>query len=176
YKAPDYIKVLGLSLSGGDSEAFSRYVFFKNNPQFAVDYEAIRSGSLSKLPTDGSTLIRSDLSTMPTDIADYYRKNPSALRMAEGFSMDPTLYKMRLDGNVDVPQNINSTQWLREHKWTANGIVANDNSISMAKADYIGINGIGADTYHLASYDTATGLIADLDGKKYDPGTGKLMA
>lgn len=174
YESPDYLQTMGLCRIGGDNEAFGRYVFFKNNPAFAVDYEEIRSGSLSKFPTDGTTLVKSDLSTMPTDVSEYYKKNPAALLMAEGFNMDPTLYKMRLDGSVDVPANTNATEWLAQNRWTANGIVANNNRLTLAQADYIGLDGSGAGTYKRASFDTATGLLVDLDGKKYDPGTGKL--
>lgn len=176
YQPPDYIRVMGLSLMDGDSGAFGRYVFFKNNPECAVDYEAIRSGALSKLPTDGSTLVKSDLSAMPEETASYYRKNPAALRMAEGFSMDPTLYKQRIDGKLDIPANTNATEWLTQNRWTANGVVANDNRLTLAQADYRGLDGNGAGTYRLAKTDPATGFLVDLDGRRYDPSSGTLMA
>lgn len=176
YKAPDYVHVMGLSLGGGDSEAFKRYVFFKNNPECAVDYEGIRSGKLSTLPTDRSTLIKSDLSKMPAETAAFYRENPDQLLLAEGFSMDPTLYKMRKDGEITIPDNANATEWLTQNKWTPDGIVANNNRVTFAQADFLGINGDRAGNYHFAKYDSATGFIVDLDGQSYDPTTGEAMA
>jgi len=176
YKAPDYVHVMGLSLGGGDSEAFKRYVFFKNNPKCAVDYEGIRSGKLSTLPTDRSTLIKSDLSKMPAETAAFYRENPDQLLLAEGFSMDPALYKMRKDGEITIPDNANATEWLTQNKWTPDGIVANNNRVTFAQADFLGINGDRAGNYHFAKYDSATGFIVDLDGQSYDPTTGEAMA
>lgn len=176
YQAPDYVKMMGLSLQGGDQDAVKRYVFFKDNPQYVADYEAIHSGAVSKFPTDGSTLIKSDLSAIPEETASYYKENPAALRMAEGFSMDPTLYKMQLDGKLDMPYGTNTTEWLTENKWTADGVVSNDNRATMAQADYIGLDGNGAGTYRLAKYDPANGLIVDLDGTTYDPLTGQASA
>lgn len=176
YKAPDYIHVMGLSLGGGDSEAFKRYVFFKNNPECAVDYEGIRSGKLSTLPTDKSTLIKSDLSKIPAETAAFYRKNPDQLLLAEGFNMDPTLYKMRKDGEITIPDDANATEWLMQNKWTPDGIVANNNRTTYAQADYLGINGDRAGNYRFAKYDSATGFIVDLDGQSYDPTTGEAMA
>lgn len=176
YQTPDYVKMMGLSLQGGDQDAVKRYVFFKDNPQYVADYEAIHSGAVSKFPTDGSTLIKSDLSAMPEETASYYKENPAALRMAEGFSMDPTLYKMQLDGKLDIPYGTNTTEWLTENKWTADGVVPNDNRATLAQADYIGLDGNGAGNYRLAKYDPANGLIVDLDGTAYDPLTGQASA
>lgn len=176
YQAPDYVKMMGLSLQGGDQDAVKRYVFFKDNPQYVADYEAIHSGAVSKFPTGGSTLIKSDLSAMPEETASYYKENPAALRMAEGFSMDPTLYKMQLDGKLDIPYGTNTTEWLTENKWTANGVVPNDNRATLAQADYIGLDGNRAGTYRLAKYDPANGLIVDLNGTTYDPLTGQASA
>ncbi len=176
YQAPDYLQMMGLARIGGDQEAFGRYTFFKNNPQFVADYEAIHSGALSKFPTDGSTLIKSDLSSMPEETAAYYKKNPAALRMAEGFNMDPTLYKMQIDGKLDHPYGTNTTEWLTENKWTAGGVVANNNRLTMAQAEYRGLDGNGAGAYRLAKSDPVTGLMVDLDGKSYDPVTGRLAA
>lgn len=170
YKAPDYIRAMGLSLWGGDEGAFKRYMFFKNNPQYAVDYESIRSGNLSKYPTDGSSLVKTDLSTMDASTASYYKKNVGNLLMAEGFSMDPTLLKKRLEGSAE---GINDPDWLTNHRWTADGAVASNNRVAYAQADFIGIDGKGAGTYRLAKYDSATGRIIDFDGRSYDPITGE---
>lgn len=176
YKTPDYIHMMGLSRIGGNDDAFKRYVFFKNNPAFAIDYENIHDGKLSSFPTDGSTLVKSDLSAMPADISEFYKKNPDQLRLAEGFNMDPTLYKMRLDGKVDIPLNTNVTEWLTQNKWTPEGVVASSNRVEYARREYIGLDGEGAGTYQLAKYNTATGNIIDLDGSEYDPVTGKAAA
>ena len=64
YQPPDYLRVAGLAMSGGNDTVVNRYLFFKNHPEFAQDYQSIRSGKLSKFPTDGSTLIKSDLPKM----------------------------------------------------------------------------------------------------------------
>lgn len=166
YQAPDYLRFISLAMQGGDQDAFKRYVFFKNNPQYAQDYEAIRNGQLSKFPTDGSTVIRTDLSKLPTDVADYYRKNPAALRAAEGFSMDPTLYKMQMDGTLERNSD---PSWLMTHQWTPNGIVERDHSAG-SNPRFIGLDGKGADNYKLATYEN--GLLVDIDGRRYDPVTG----
>lgn len=176
YKVPDYISVIGLSLQGGESEAFQRYVFFNNHPDMAVDYQRIRSGGLSTFPTDGSTLVKSKLSDMPADVAAYYRANPDALRMAEGFNFDPVLSRQQALGKVLVPEGMDTTMWLTQNKWTPTGIVANDNRTSYANADYVGMSGSGAGTYRLAQWDMATAGLRDSNGKVYDPSSGKLLA
>lgn len=172
YEPPDYIRMISLSLAGGDSEAFKRYMFFKNNPQYAVDYESIRNGNLSKFPTDGSTLIKSDLSKMDAETAAYYKNNPNQLLAAEGFSMDPTLLKKRMEGDTE---GIRDPEWLTQHRWTADGVVASNNRATYAQAAFIGLDGKGADNYRLAKYN-ANGMIVDLDGQTYDPITGKAVA
>lgn len=173
YKPPDYIRMISLSLSGGDSEAFKRYVFFKNNPQYAADYESIRNGNLSKFSTDGSTLVKTDLSKIDAETAEYYRKNPNQLLAAEGFSMDPTLLKKRMDGDST---GITDPDWLMQHRWTRDGAVASNNRLLYAQSAFIGLDGKGAENYRLAKYDSASGLIVDLDGRKYDPNSGKAAA
>lgn len=175
YEVPDYIRAMGLSLAGGEQDAFKRYTFFKNNPAFAVDYESIRNGGLSKFPTDGSTLVKSDLSTMPTRIADYYKENVDQLLAAEGFNMDPTLARMRMEGTVNVPTDGNTTEWLMSNRWTEQGIVAQNNRLHYANADYIGIDGKGAGTYKLAKWDLATGNLVGADGERFDGTTGKVI-
>lgn len=173
YKPPDYIRLISLSLSGGDSEAFKRYIFFKNNPQYAEDYESIRNGNLSKFPTDGSTLVKTDLSKIDAETAEYYKKNPNQLLAAEGFSMDPTLLKKRMDGDST---GITDPDWLMQHRWTRDGAVASNNRLLYAQSAFIGLDGKGAENYRLAKYDSASGLIVDLDGRRYDPNSGKAAA
>lgn len=176
YEVPDYVRMISTSLSGGDEAVVSRYMFFKNNPEFAVDYEAIRSGELSKFPTDGSTLVKSDLSTMPADTAAYYKGHTAELLAAEGFNMDPTLAKMRMEGKVEIPEGANPSEWLMSNKWTANGIVAQDNRTVLAHAPYIGLDGKGTDTYRRTTYDATTNSIIDHEGVAYDPVTGEVRA
>lgn len=176
YKAPDYIHAMGLSVMGGEEDTFKRYIFFKNNPAYAIDYEKIRNGETSSFPSDGSTLIKSDLSAMPEEIGQFYTENHDQLRMLEGFNMDPTLYKMFSDGKINIPAGTNTTEWLIQHKWTPNGIADNNNRITNAQNDYIGLDGKGSGNYRFAKYDSSTGSILDLDGKTYDPLTGKAIS
>ena len=176
YEVPDYVRMISTSLGGGDEAVVSRYMFFKNNPEFAADYAAIRSGELSKFPTDGSTLVKSDLSTMPTETATYYKGHTAELLAAEGFNMDPTLAKMRMEGKVEIPEGANPSEWLMSNKWTANGIVAQDNRTVFAHAPYIGLDGKGSDTYRRTTYNATTNSIIDHEGVAYDPVTGEAKA
>lgn len=176
YKTPDYIRMHTMVLSGGNDTVVGRYMFFKNHPEFAADYEAIRSGKRSQFPTDGSTLVKSDLTTMPAETASFYKKNSAMLLAAEGFNMDPTLVKMRTDGTVATPEGLNPSEWLMSNKWTADGVVPQDNRLAMAQAPYIGLNGKGADTYRRTTYDAATNSIINFDGAIYDPVTGEVKA
>jgi hypothetical protein len=176
YEVPDYVRMIAMSLGGGDSEAVGRYMFFKNHPEFAADYESIRSGKLSKFPTDGSTLVKSDLSKMPDKTAAFFKKNPDQLLAAEGFNMDPTLAKMRMGGEVKPPEGVNPSEWLMSNKWTPDGIVAQNNRAVFARSAYIGLDGKGADTYRLTTYDSATNSIINYDGIAYDPLTGEAKA
>jgi hypothetical protein len=176
YEAPDYVRMHALLLSGGDDTVVGRYMFFKNHPEFAADYESIRNGHLSKFATDGSTLVKSDLSKMPEETAAYYRQNPSALRAAEGFNMDPVLARMRMAGELDVPAGQTASDYLMDHKWTPDGIVAENNRVAYANADYIGLDGTGAGTYRRVRFDPATGDLINFDGRIYDPLTGEAKA
>ena len=71
---------------------------------------------------------------MPTETAAYYKGHTADLLAAEGFNMDPTLAKMRMEGKVDIPEGANPSEWLTSNKWTANGIVAQDNRTVFAHA------------------------------------------
>ncbi|MBV7541871.1 hypothetical protein [Acidovorax sp. sic0104] len=176
YEVPDYIRLTATALSGGDDTVVGRYMFFKNNPDFAADYASIRSGELSRFPTDGSTLVKSDLSKMSSETAAYYRNNPDALLAAEGFGMDPTLAKMRMSGEISPPAGADATEWLMSNTWTKDGIVAQNNRVAYASGDYIGLDGKGAGTYRLSRFDTATGNLIGPDGAAYDPQTGEAKA
>jgi hypothetical protein len=176
YEPPDYVRLNSMVLSGGDDTVVGRYMFFKNHPEFAADYASIRSGNLSKFAADGSTLVKSDLSKMSAETAAYYQKNPEALLAAEGFNMDPTLAKMRMSGDIDAPAGENVSEWLMNNKWTQDGIVAENNRVTYANADYIGLDGKGAGTYRRSRLDTATGDIINYDGRIHDPLTGEVKA
>ena len=90
--------------------------------------------------------------------------------------MDPTLAKMRTDGTVATPEGVNPSEWLMSNKWTADGVVPQDNRLVLAQAPYIGLDGKGADTYRLTTYDSATNSIINFDGTAYDPVTGEARA
>ena len=173
YQTPDYIRMMGLAQGGGNEEAYKRYLFFKANPQYAEDYANIYQGKKSQFPTDGSTLIKSNLNDMPADVAAYYRENPAALRAAEWFSMDPVLARKVYTGEIKLPYWVNATTWLQTHKWTQNGVVENNNLISLNNNPYIGINGTWGSNYRQMRYDTTTGMIVDFDGTLRDPVTGE---
>ena len=176
YEPPDYVRLNSMVLSGGNNTVVGRYMFFKNHPEFAADYASIRSGNLSQFATDGTTLVKSDLSQMPEDTAAYYRQNPNAVLAAEGFNMDPTLARMRMNGEIDAPAGENISEWLTNHKWTADGIVAENNRVAYANADYIGLDGTGAGTYRQVRFDTATGNLINYSGRIHDPLTGEAKA
>jgi len=176
YDVPDYVRLNAAILGAGNESAVDRYLFFKNHPEFAADYERIRSGQLSQCPTDGSTLVKTDLSQLSPETAAFYRKNPDQLLAAEGFNMDPTLVKMRSEGTLDIPQGTHVTEWLMSNKWTADGNVAQNNRLAYAQAPYIGLDGKGADTYRLMKFDPATNTLIDRDGVAYDRATGEAKA
>ncbi len=113
---------------------------------------------------------------MPSETASFYKKNPDMLLAAEGFNMDPTLAKMRTDGTVATPEGVNPSEWLMSNKWTADGVVPQDNRLVLAQAPYIGLDGKGTDTYRLTTYDSATNSIINFDGTAYDPVTGEARA
>ena len=89
--------------------------------------------------------------------------------------MDPTLAKMRMSGELEIPVNANASEWLMNHAWTPDGIVAQNNRQAYAQADYIGLDGKGLDNYRLGRYDTA-GNIVYRDGSVFDPTTGEAKA
>ena len=164
YQVPDWMRVGGMAGDSTDKELFGSYLYFKNNPQFAKDFEQVMTTGRSSLPTDGSTLVRSDLSKMPTDAAEFFKNDRNSLLSYESFGLDPVLaYKLYKDGpgqfGLDIKRE-NFTEWLRTHKWTEGGIVESNNTLDTAKP-YAG--------YNLARYDTSTGNIVNLDGTIYSP-------
>ncbi|MDD2178154.1 hypothetical protein OIN59_11980 [Acidovorax sp. D2M1] len=165
YQVPDWMRVHNGADDATDKEQFGSYLFFKNNPQYAKDLEQVYSTGRSSYATDGSTLVRSDLSKMPTDVADYYRNNRDELLASEGFGLDPVLayqlynfgpQQFGLDGKRQ-----SFTEWLQTTKWTPEGLVANNNVVSYAQMGY--------SNYNLARWDTSSGNIVDVDGRMYTP-------
>lgn len=165
YKVPDWMRVHNGPDDGTDQEMFGSYLFYKNNPQYAKDFEQVYSTGKTSYSTDGSTLSRFDLSEMPPEVADFYRNNHAALLASEGFGLDPTLaYQLYTSGperfGLDGKRQ-SFTQWLRDNKWTADGVVANNNVVDYAHRNYQGMR--------LPKWDTTTGNIVDLDGSIYTP-------
>ena len=163
YKMPDWMRVSGLADDGSDEELFAQYQFFSNNRQYARDFEQVFTTGRSGFSTDGSTLVKSDLSKMPPEVAEYFRNNRDALLSYEGMGMDPVLaYQLYKYGpeqfGLDRKQN-NFTSWLQNNKWTADGIVANNNVAEFAATPY-------AD-YRQNKYDSQTGHIVGMDGNLY---------
>ena len=165
YKRPDWMRVAGMADDGTDKELFAQYQFFKNNPQYAADYQQIMTTGRSSYGTDGSTLVRSDLSKMPEDVAAYYKNNTAALLQAEGFLLDPVLaYQLYRDGpeRFGLDRRKESfTEWLRSNQWSAEGVVAGNNAHKYAGMDYA--------HYNLTKWDTATGTLVGRDGIIYTP-------
>lgn len=164
YEVPDWLKVSNFGADDyTDKELFGSYLFFKNNPQYAQDYQQIIDTGKSSYATDGSTLLRTDLSKLPSDIAAFYGSNKDALAMTEGFGLDPVLaYQLYNTGAAQfgLDQSKQSfTEWLQNNKWTPEGIVANNNVLELAQQNY--------PNYKLPRWDTDTGNIIDTDGTIY---------
>jgi len=164
YKVPDWMRMAGFFGTGSESDTLGSYLYLKNNSQFARDLQQIMTTGVSSLPTDGSTLVRSDLSKMPADAAEFFKNDRNSLLSYESFGLDPVLaYKLYKDGpgqfGLDIKRE-NFTEWLRTHKWTDGGVVSANNTLDTAKP-YAG--------YNLARYDNATGNIVNLDGTIYSP-------
>lgn len=148
YKVPDYIRVA--LMNSGPENAYFRYLFFTDNPQYAEDFANIHKGKLSEFATDNSTVRKSKLDSMPADIAEYYRQNPNELLAAEGFGFDPVLARKVYTGEIQLPYGVNKTEWLRDHAWTPDGIVERNNVVAYANTPFSG-------DYNLRKIDPATG-------------------
>lgn len=165
YQVPDWMRVHKGAADATDNELFGSYLFFKNNPEYAKDFEQVYSTGRSSYATDGSTLVRSDLAKMPEEIAKYYKANLPDLLAAEGFGLDPVLAYQLYNfgpGQFGLDQKKQSfTEWLQNNKWTESGIVSNYNLGETAAKGY--------SNYRLARWDTSTGNIVNVDGKTYTP-------
>lgn len=170
YEVPDWLRVSGMARDGTNEELFKQYTFFKNNSQYASDFEKIMTQGRSGYGTDGSTLAKSDLSKMPAEAAEFFRANLSKLLSYEGAGLDPVLaYQLYKYGPEKFGLNGKEesfTEWLRNNQWTENGIVAGNNASKFAGMDWAG--------YNLAKYDLATGNLI-FDGVMYTP-DGKLVS
>lgn len=152
YQTPDWVRQnFGLGFSSYDPSYVNN--FFANNPQYAQDFQNITSGGQSAYSTDSSTLRKTPFANMSQDAQDYYSQNPNAQLAAEGFGMDPTLAYMNYTqgpGSIGIrdPKNTNSTSYMRDHRWTPNGIQGNNNSAMYAAMPFGGGGGVsGANTY-----------------------------
>ncbi|HAL73254.1 MAG TPA: hypothetical protein DCP71_15950, partial [Verrucomicrobiales bacterium] len=166
YEVPDWLKVSNFGAdSYDDKDLFGSYLFFKNNPQYAQDYQQIIDTGRSSYATDGSTLQRTDLSKLPPEVAQYYKDNPDALKTAEGFGLDPTLalqLYQKGGGQFGINQyGTNFTEWLKDNMWTPDGVKSNNNVLALAQMGY--------SNYNLARWQLSSGNIVDRDGTIYTP-------
>lgn len=152
YQTPDWVRQnFGLGFSSYDPEYVNNW--FANNPQYAQDFQNITSGGQSAYSTDSSTLRKTPFSSMSPEAQQYYSQNPNAQLAAEGFGMDPTLAHMNYTqgpGSIGIrdPRNTNSTSYMRDNRWTPNGIQGNNNSAMYAAMPFGGGGGVqGANTY-----------------------------
>lgn len=141
YKTPDYIKQGGFA-GGMDRDQLNKYL--NDNPEYGSDFLNIINGGLSKFPTDGSSLVKTDVSTLSTADRQYFQKNVSDLLAYESFGMDPTLAHRTYVSGESAPAGTNMTNYLQTHKWTADGPVESDNAQYYASAKPIGINGVAS--------------------------------
>lgn len=163
YQVPDWMRFHNGADDDTDKEQFGSYLFFKNNPQYAKDLEQIYATGRSSYATDGSTLVKSDLSKMPKEAQDFYRGNTAALLGAEGFGIDPVLsYQLYTHGpqmfGLDGKKQ-SFTEWLQTHKWTEQGLVDSNNVVAFGMADW--------KNYNSARWQTSSGNIIDTDGTIY---------
>lgn len=163
YQVPDWLKLTGTARDGTNQELFGQYQFFKNNSQYAKDFEQLFTTGKTNYATDGSTLVKSDLSKMPAEVAAFFKNDRNSLLSYESLGLDPVLaYQLYQYGpemfGLDQKKD-NFTEWLRNNKWTEGGIVANNNAASFA--------GMGYSGYNLTRRDLSTGNIIGLDGVIY---------
>lgn len=152
YQTPDWLRQnLGMGFSSYDPSYVND--FFSKNPQYAEDFKNIAAGGKSAYSTDSSTLRKTPFANMSQDAQDYYSQNPNAQLAAEGFGMDPTLAYMNYTqgpGSIGIrdPKNTNSTSYMRDNRWTPNGIQGNNNSAMYAAMPFGGGGGVqGANSY-----------------------------
>lgn len=153
YQTPDWLRQnLGMGFSSYDPSYVND--FFSKNPQYAEDFKNIAAGGKSAYSTDGSSLIKTPFASMSPEAQQYYSQNPSELLAAEGFGQDPTLAYMNYyygPGSIGIndPKRTNTSEYLRNNQWTANGIQSGNNAQRYAALPYGGgASGVsGANTY-----------------------------
>lgn len=153
YQTPDWVRQnLGMGFSSYDPSYVND--FFANNPQYAEDFKNIAAGGKSAYSTDGSSLIKTPFASMSPEAQQHYSQNPSELLAAEGFGQDPTLAYMNYyygPGSIGIndPKRTNTSEYLRNNQWTANGIQAGNNAQRYASLPWGGgASGVsGANTY-----------------------------
>ncbi len=137
YKPPDWMRTAGLDFM---QDRNATNAFFAANPQYAEDWQRITSGGNSAFSTDGTSLIKTNFSSMSPEAAAHYAKNPYELLAAEGFGMDPTLQYLNYykgPGAIGVDgKRTNVTEFMTKNRWTPNGIVANNNVASLANTPF----------------------------------------
>lgn len=160
YEVPDWMKMIPFQ---NEEEMFGLYLFFKDNPQAAADFERVMTGGLSQMSTDGSSLVKSDLGKMPTEIADYFRGNQSQLLAYEAMGLDPVLAHMLYTGGPEQfglnSKNTSFTEWLRTHRMENGQVVESDNSANFANQEW--------QHYKTARWNPVDGTIVDVDGTIY---------
>lgn len=167
YEVPDYLRQMGLAHGGGDETAFKRFLFFKNNPQYAEDYAGIHNGQLSRFATDSSTLRRTNMNSLTPQAQALYEKEPGALALAEGFNFDPNMYAARRGGTLAADTRTTPSSYLQRNAMDAKGnITASDN---FAKASEWARNN---PNYNVNAYDLETGGLMD-GGNIYNSVTGQ---
>lgn len=151
YQTPDwYRQNFGIGIDGNGA---SMDAYFATHPAEAADFQRITSGQTSQMSTNGSTLLKTPFANMSQDAQSYYSQNPNAQLAAEGFGMDPTLAYMNYTqgpGSIGIkdPKNTNSTSYMRDNRWTPNGIQGNNNSAMYAAMPFGGGGGVqGANSY-----------------------------
>ncbi|MFT3814617.1 MAG: hypothetical protein QM740_14765 [Acidovorax sp.] len=141
YKAPDYIR-MNFSV---DWDKDRLNTFMNANPQYAADFLNVTSGGLSQYSTDGSSQVKTDMSTLSADDQAYFKGHVAELRVLEGLGLDPALTHHVNMGSASIPQGTDATAYLQSHKLNADGtIVASNNVQAYANAKPIGINGVGS--------------------------------
>ena len=153
YQTPDWVRQnLGMGFSAYDPSYVND--FFAKNPQYAEDFKNIASGGKSAYSTDGSSLIKTPFASMSPEAQQYYSQKPNELLAAEGFGQDPTLAYMNYyhgPGSIGIndPKRTNTSEYLRNNQWTANGIQSGNNAQRYAALPYGGgASGVsGANTY-----------------------------
>ena len=153
YETPDWIRQnFGLGFSSYDPSQVAD--FFAKNPQYAQDFQTITSGGRSAFSTDGTSLIKTDFNSMSPEAAAHYAQNPNELLAAEGFGHDPSLQYSAYyggGGGIPSPKNTNMSEWMRNNRWTPNGVQGGANNQNMyANTDF----GSGYQSYQNARGDT----------------------